>query len=117
MRASVCRRALDAALEEGGALDPLLGADADDVSAWLAGGADGAAGRFTITLRSNDPDDLTLREARLLGQADAVVAGPSVPSAVLARVRADAARLAPGEVEPEGGIVVVIGGSLKSPSE
>jgi len=40
------------------------------------------------------------------------VAGPAVPSAVLARVRADATRLAPGEVEPEGGqetgIVVVI---------
>ncbi len=106
------RRALDAALEEGGALDPLRGADAEDVAAWLTGGADGAAGRFTITLRSNDPDDLTLREARLLGQADAVVAGPSVPSAVLARVRADAARLAPGGAEPEGGpeggIVVVI---------
>ena len=102
------RRALDAALEDGGALDPLRGADGEDVAAWVAGGADGAAGRFTITLRSNDPDDLTLREARLLGQADAVVAGPSVPAAVLARVRADAARLAPGGVEPEGGIVVVI---------
>ena len=102
------RRALDAALEEGGALDPLRSADSEDVAAWLAGGANGAAGRFTITLRSNDPDDLTLREARLLGQADAVVAGPNVPATVLARVRADAARLAPGEDEPEGGIVVVI---------
>jgi len=104
------RRALDAALEEGGALDPLRGADGEDVAAWLAGGADGAAGRFMITLRTDDPDDLTLREARLLGQADAVVAGPSVPSAVLARVRADAARLAPGGAEPAGGIVVVIEG-------
>ena len=90
----------------------MRGADNEDVAAWLAGGADGAAGRFTITLRSNDPDDHTLREARLLGQADAVVAGPNVPAAVLARVRADATRLAPGgdEVErgPEVGIVVVI---------
>ncbi|MEI6641917.1 MAG: NAD(P)-dependent oxidoreductase [Novosphingobium sp.] len=103
------RRALDAALEEGGPLDPLRGGG--DVGAWLAGGADGTSGRFTITLRSADPDDLTLREARLLGQADAVVAGPSVPAAVLARVRADAARLAPSEVEPEGGIVVEIEGA------
>lgn len=103
------RRALDAALEEGGALDPLR--NGADVAAWLAGGSDGAAGRFTIQLRSADPDDLTLREARLLGQADAVVAGPDVAPAVLARVRADAARIAPGEAEPDGGIVVVIEGA------
>jgi uroporphyrin-III C-methyltransferase/precorrin-2 dehydrogenase/sirohydrochlorin ferrochelatase len=100
------RRALDAALEEGGALDPLR--EGGDVPAWVAGAADGAAGRFVIRLRSDDPDDLTLRAARLLGQADAVVAGQSVPAAVLARVRADAARITPGEAEPDGGIVVVI---------
>ena len=104
------RRALDVALEEGGALDPLRAGDAAAVTLWLAGGADGASGRFTIMLRSADPDDLTLREARLLGQADAVVAGPEVPAAVLARVRADAARLAPGGHEPDGGIIVVIEG-------
>jgi uroporphyrin-III C-methyltransferase/precorrin-2 dehydrogenase/sirohydrochlorin ferrochelatase len=100
------RRALDAALEEGGALDPLR--EGGDVTAWVAGAADGASGRFVIALRSDDPDDLTLREARLLGQADAIVAGPGVPPAVLARVRADAARLVPGAAEPEDGIVVVI---------
>lgn len=100
------RRALDAALEAGGALDPLR--EGGDVVAWLAGGADGAAGRFVIRLRSDDPDDLTLREARLLGQADAVIAGPQVPAAVLARVRADALRIAPGGGEPDSGIVVVI---------
>lgn len=100
------RRALDAALEEGGALDPLR--EGGDVAAWVAGAADGQLGRFVIRLRSNDPDDLTLREARRLGQADAVVAGPDVPAAVLARVRADAARIKLGEAEPDGGIVVVI---------
>jgi len=100
------RRALDGALEEGGALDPLR--EGGDVDAWVAGAADGQSGRFVIRLRSNDPDDLTLREARWLGQADAVVAGPDVPAAVLARVRADAARITPGEAEPDGGIVVVI---------
>lgn len=100
------RRALDAALEEGGALDPLR--EGGDVAAWVAGAADGASGCFVIRLRSSDPDDLTLREARLLGQADAVIAGPDAPAAVLARVRADAARITPGEAEPDGGIVVVI---------
>ncbi|KPF89852.1 bifunctional precorrin-2 dehydrogenase/sirohydrochlorin ferrochelatase [Novosphingobium sp. AAP93] len=100
------RRALDAALEEGGALDPLR--EDGDVAAWVAGAAHGASGRFVIRLRSSDPDDLTLREARLLGQADAVIAGPDAPAAVLARVRADAARIKPGEAEPDGGIVVVI---------
>lgn len=100
------RRALDAALEEGGALDPLR--ESGDVLAWVAGSADGQSGRFVIRLRSNDPDDLTLREARLLGQADAVVAAPDVPAAVLARVRADAARIVPGEPEPDDGMVVVI---------
>ena len=102
------RRALDAALEDGGALDPLREDGAARVANWLAGGADGMAGRFVIRLRSGDPDDLTLREARLLGQADAVVAGVDVPAAVLARVRADAMRVSPGEAEPDGGIVVVI---------
>jgi uroporphyrin-III C-methyltransferase/precorrin-2 dehydrogenase/sirohydrochlorin ferrochelatase len=65
------RRALDAALEQGGPLDPLAEAPADAVERWLGGAAAGLSGRFVIALRSDDPDDLTLREARLLGQADA----------------------------------------------
>jgi uroporphyrin-III C-methyltransferase/precorrin-2 dehydrogenase/sirohydrochlorin ferrochelatase len=46
-----------------------------------------------MTLTSPDPDDLTLRQARLLANADRVVHGPHVPSAILDRARADAARL------------------------
>ncbi|WP_226018272.1 bifunctional precorrin-2 dehydrogenase/sirohydrochlorin ferrochelatase [Novosphingobium sp. FKTRR1] len=102
------RRALDAALDEGGALDPLREQAGDAVSGWLAGDAAADAGTFAIALRSADPDDLTLREARWLGQADAVVAGPGVPGAILARARADAARLSPADPLPDQGIVVRI---------
>jgi uroporphyrin-III C-methyltransferase/precorrin-2 dehydrogenase/sirohydrochlorin ferrochelatase len=57
-----------------------------------------------IRLRSDDPDDLTLREARLLGSADVVCHEGDVAVAVLDRARADALRqvIAPGEM-PEGG--------------
>jgi len=65
-----------------------------------------------IVLRSGDPDDLTLREARLLGSADVVAHEPGVPEAVLLRARADAARLVVGAGEelprrPDGLIVRV----------
>jgi uroporphyrin-III C-methyltransferase/precorrin-2 dehydrogenase/sirohydrochlorin ferrochelatase len=55
-----------------------------------------------IALRSADPEDLTLREARLLGMADAVIADAAVPPALLARARADAQRLPPGAMPPDG---------------
>ncbi|MCW1382556.1 siroheme synthase [Novosphingobium sp. KCTC 2891] len=100
------RRALDAALEEGGALDPFREQVDGAVERWFAGEAGGEQTRATIVLRSTDPDDLTLREARLLGQADAVIAGADVPGAILARARADAARLPRGATAPEDGIVV-----------
>jgi uroporphyrin-III C-methyltransferase/precorrin-2 dehydrogenase/sirohydrochlorin ferrochelatase len=98
------RRALDVALSAGGPLDP-LGADASAVGSWLADPALGAAaGVVEIRLSSPDPDDLTLREARLLGSADVVCHEPDVPVAVLDRARADALRqvIALGG-QPEGG--------------
>jgi uroporphyrin-III C-methyltransferase/precorrin-2 dehydrogenase/sirohydrochlorin ferrochelatase len=49
---------------------------------------------IVIQLRSSDPDDLTLREARLLGQADRIFYRPDVAAAVLDRARADAERIA-----------------------
>ena len=45
-----------------------------------------------LTLASSDPDDLTLREARLLANADRVLHRADVPPAILDRARADAAR-------------------------
>ena len=45
-----------------------------------------------ISLSSADPDELTLRAARLLGAADAVWHRGDVPDAILDRARADAQR-------------------------
>ena len=105
------RRALDAGLAQGGALDPLDAASASRVADWLAGAEPQAAGRFEIILRSADPDDLTLREARLLGSADLVIHDANVPPVVLDRARADAVRRVAAEGEEavmHPGIVIVI---------
>lgn len=59
---------------------------------------------MTVRLRSADPDDLTLREARALALADRVFHLPDVPPTILARARADAARIAqaarPAHISP-----------------
>lgn len=104
------RNALDEALREGGTLDPLDGGSADRVASWLEGASDPTTSRmYEITLASDDPEDLTLRQARLLGSADAVLVEPGIPSAILARARADAERLAlPLDGPPPGGVVVKI---------
>ncbi|KHL25338.1 siroheme synthase [Croceibacterium mercuriale] len=90
------RRALDAALAQGGVLDPLREGAAARVDTWLADADAGGTHATTIDLMigSDDPDDLTLRQARLLGTADALLVPPGFPSAILARARADAMRLA-----------------------
>jgi uroporphyrin-III C-methyltransferase / precorrin-2 dehydrogenase / sirohydrochlorin ferrochelatase len=74
----------------------------------LAFGSGGQSGRFEISLASNDPEDLTLRAARLLGQADVVVHDAAVAPQILSRARADAVRVLAGGAVPEGGIVVVL---------
>lgn len=87
------RRAIDAGLSEGGPIDPLADAAPRAVDGWLAAAHSDTADRLVaIRLRSADPDDLTLGEARLLGQADRIFHRPEVPVAILARARADAAR-------------------------
>jgi uroporphyrin-III C-methyltransferase/precorrin-2 dehydrogenase/sirohydrochlorin ferrochelatase len=85
------RRALAEALSDGGALDPLA-ADAASVDAWH-GDAPRPTTIEAIRLTSSDPDDLTLRQARLLARADRVVHAPGVPPAILDRARADAPRI------------------------
>lgn len=95
------RRAIDAALAPGAPLDPF--GSAGSVSDWLTAAGDAATPDrlVRIALASADPDDLTLRTARLLGQADRVYHRPDVPGDILARARADAPRIAcaapPGE--------------------
>lgn len=98
------RRALGAALN-GGVLDPLV-AGPEAVVDWLVGGESVARGVVTIQLRSDDPDDLTLREARLLGQADGVSYEAGVSPAILDRARADAVRMMGAAGEPAAGLHV-----------
>lgn len=106
------RRAIDAGLAERGPIDPLVTGGAAAVASWLAT-ADGAAQErlATIRLRSGDPDDLTLAEARLFGQADRIFHRPDVPAAILARARADAARIACSSAPsaPGAGLSIDIG--------
>ncbi|MEZ5710811.1 MAG: NAD(P)-dependent oxidoreductase [Blastomonas sp.] len=105
------RRAIDQALGQGGALDPLRDHADDAVGAWLSGPERAAlSGIFEIGLVSGDPDDLSLRQLRLLGSADRVLHAPDVASAVLDRARADAAReqLSDEPVLARPGEVIVI---------
>ncbi|MCK9543858.1 MAG: siroheme synthase [Novosphingobium sp.] len=106
------RRALDAALAEGGALDPLREDSGGRLAEWLTGDTvSHASETLEIVLRSRDPDDLTVREARALGAADALAHEPGVPAQVLDRARADAVRLAIARGAPapqRSGLLVVI---------
>jgi len=106
------RRALDAALGEGGAADPLRDDALHRLGHWLGHGHDHAepAGVTEIRLRSADPEDLTLREARLLGSADVLAHEAGVPDAILDRARADARRviLEAGEIPEAAGLTVVL---------
>jgi uroporphyrin-III C-methyltransferase/precorrin-2 dehydrogenase/sirohydrochlorin ferrochelatase len=109
--AATRRRAIDTALDPGGFLDPIAGDG--DVTAWLAA-EDGHGSRLIrIRLRSADPDDLTLREARALAQADAVYLLGDVPSAIRHRIRADARQEhgpVPSQAPP--GTTVVLGAAV-----
>ena len=109
--AAARRRGLDAALSAGGTLDPLADHRDGAVEQWLRETADshGMVSEFHLT--SDDPDDLTLRQARSLGGADLVLHDPDVPPAILARARADAVRQVLGEPAPgaaPGGNTVII---------
>lgn len=117
------RRALDEGLREGGALDVLRPDAHEQVESWLANTeAAPPAVTETITLTSVNPEDLTLRQARWLGEADRLLIEGAVPDAILARARADAQRIvssepggaaatgktaAPGEALP-GGLTLVL---------
>ncbi len=89
------RRAIDAALAPGAPLDPLDDAAPTRVADWLAapdGEAEAHGTLHHIRLTSDDPDDLTLRQARWLAECDALWHAPGVPVSILSRARADAAR-------------------------
>lgn len=84
------RRAIGAALAPGGPLDPL--GQPMTVEAWLAD-AGTVASRVETLVVNDDPDLLTLRDARLLALADRIHHTPDVASAILDRARADAVRI------------------------
>ena len=105
------RRALDTALADGGALDPFNDQSAATLAGWLASASATAPAVHEFTVASDDPDDLTLRQARWLGTADLVLHDPAVSTAILNRARADAVRrtLIAGEgAIAQPGIVVII---------
>ena len=88
------RRAIDEALREGGVLDPFDPTAHQGVEEWASGSASAQTNAwFDVVIESADPDDLTIRQARLLGEADAICLHGDVPSEILARARADAERL------------------------
>ncbi|MGK6354311.1 bifunctional precorrin-2 dehydrogenase/sirohydrochlorin ferrochelatase [Sphingomonas sp. DT-207] len=86
------RRTIGAALA--GPLDPLMDQPADAVTRWLASGDAPPAMLLRFRLASVEPDDLTLRQARALAQAERIFHRPDVPAAILDRARADAIRIA-----------------------
>ncbi|WP_125654090.1 precorrin-2 dehydrogenase/sirohydrochlorin ferrochelatase family protein [Sphingomonas sp. 2R-10] len=101
------RRAIGAAIAAGGPLDPMVPHGEDAVARWLADVAPVAGRVESIRLRSADPDDLTLREARWLGQADRIHHAPDVPAAILDRARADAVRImGPLPAAPPPGLTI-----------
>ncbi len=87
------RKAIDTALDPAGVLDVMTEHSEIDVDDWLS---NPGSGRFSevidLELSSDDPDDLTLRQARWLAQADQLFASADVPAAILDRARADAER-------------------------
>jgi uroporphyrin-III C-methyltransferase/precorrin-2 dehydrogenase/sirohydrochlorin ferrochelatase len=99
------RRALDAAFTNGGPLDPFTDHQSDAVDRWIGQAEEPPGNRLIeIPLLSDNPDDLTLLTARLLGEADYVFHDSDVPPDILTRARADAVRQpgAPPTTSPEG---------------
>ncbi|HMS19426.1 MAG TPA: siroheme synthase, partial [Sphingorhabdus sp.] len=66
-----------------------------------------ASNVVVIDLRSSDPEDLTLRTARLLGQADHIFIDGPISDGLVNRARADAVRHvgAPGSNLPSGLVI------------
>ena len=107
--AAARRRAIDAALTERGALDPLGEHDVGAVERWLGDRSEAPIPDVAeIALRSDDPDDLTLREARLLGTADVIRHALDVPPAILIRARADAERRPLDDARLTPGLTVIV---------
>lgn len=110
--ASTRRLALDKALGEGAALDPLDATKHDKVDAWLDEAERPSEERQeTLNLSSPDPEDLTIRQSRWLGEADMLVLEGDIPQSILDRARADAERVAIEDYRSDDltdGLVVIL---------
>lgn len=105
------RKAIDAALDPGGVLDVMTEHKAGQVDIWLDRPAlQQFSEVIDIELVSDDPDDLTLRQARWLARADQIFASSDVPETILERARADAERfeLALWDEQPVEGLALRI---------
>lgn len=107
------RRAIDAGLSPGGAIDPLNERAAAGLAGWLCGPDVAQTSRLEVVhLSSNDPEDLTLRAARLLGEADRIYHHADVPDTILHRARADAVHILvtrpPEALEPGLSLLLVL---------
>lgn len=104
------RRALDAALEPGGVLDPFVEHGTAAVTSWLRdSGQRVQSSRVELTIATHTPDGLTLRQLQLLGAADAILYEPGVPVAILDIARADAPRISlPHDGPLPEGLVLVL---------
>lgn len=103
------RRAIDEALAQGGKLDVLNAHSHERVDAWID--SEVSTGESLIEeflLSSDDPDDLTLKQARLLGMADTVLHDPAIAEAILVRARADARRITLPCDAPKQGVTVIL---------
>lgn len=88
------RQALDSALGQGGMLDVLDEKSAANFTDWIDSSAQPPArGEVILNIASDDPEELTLRQFRLMGSADLILYEKSVSSAILDRARADAERI------------------------
>ncbi len=102
----------DALLAPGAPLDPLAAPDAPaDIIAAALDATPAAAQRIDhVRLTSDDPDDLTLRQLRLLSQADVLVIAPGIAPAIIDRARRDALRITDtsGDLSGLSGRIVIL---------
>jgi uroporphyrin-III C-methyltransferase/precorrin-2 dehydrogenase/sirohydrochlorin ferrochelatase len=99
------RRAIADLLAPGGALDPMT--EQADPAAAIAQARPAQDRSERLAITSADPDELTLRAARLLGLTDRIYHAGDIPPAILDRARGDAQRIVgPAPAFPEPGLTL-----------
>jgi uroporphyrin-III C-methyltransferase / precorrin-2 dehydrogenase / sirohydrochlorin ferrochelatase len=111
------RKAIDDALSQAGFLDPFSDIDEPAIDNWLRQPETKRPdGIVELVVTSTDPDELTLRQARLLGQADHIFYEADMPMVIVNRARADATRSEGAVPDPApAGLVLIL--RLERPKE